>query len=106
MEKGKNKPIQTFGYPPIRLSIWKDMRKTADGRTFESLSVTLDRAYKDAQGNWQNAQSFREADLPKVEAAVRDAFVFISKRDDDKGVSDDGLLDVEEQAVAPPRGRF
>ena len=106
MENVKNKPIYTIRYPPIRLSIWKDIRKTADGKSFESLSVTLDRAYKDAQGNWQNAQSFRATDLPKVEAAVRDAFVFISRRDDDKGAAADGLLDVEEETVAASRGRM
>ena len=106
METGKKKPIKTIRYPPIRLSIWKDMRKTADGKAFESLSVTLDRAYKDAQGNWQNAQSFREADLPKVEAAVRDAFVFIARRDNDKGMSDENDLDIEEQTVAAPWGRM
>ncbi len=64
----------------VRLTLWKDTRKGSDGRVFESRTVTLDRAYKDSQGQWQNSASLRENDIPKAVVALLRAYIQIMEK--------------------------
>jgi len=78
-----NKPEKHFRFGPVRASIWRDTRQTADGKQFETASVSLDRAYKDSRGSWQNTHSLRENDIPKAILALNKAFEFITEKEDD-----------------------
>ena len=50
-------------------TIW---RNENDGKV--SLSVTLERTYKDRNGEWKKSRSFRQNDLPKALLALQQAF--------------------------------
>lgn len=76
------KPEKHFKYGGVRVSVWCDDRKGPDGRSFKSRSVSLDRAYKDADGDWKNTHSLKEGDVPKAVAALQAAFDFITKKDE------------------------
>ena len=65
---------------PVRLTLWRDTRNGPDGRVFESRTVTLDRAYKDSQGQWQNSSSLRENDIPKAVVALLKAYIQIMEK--------------------------
>jgi len=65
---------------PVRVTLWRDTRKTSDGRTFESRTVTIDRAYKDSRDVWQNTSSLRENDIPKAVVALLKAYIQIMER--------------------------
>ena len=79
-----NKPEKHIKFGGVRVTIWQDSRKSPNGQAFETRSVTVDRAYKDAQGNWKNTNSLREGDIPKAVAALNKAFVYMTeKRGDD-----------------------
>lgn len=82
-----NKPEKHFRFGAVRASVWCDVRNGPSGQPFKSWSVTLDRAYKDAQGEWQNTHSLKEADIPKAVLALERAFEFITSRNegDDAG---------------------
>jgi hypothetical protein len=80
----KNKPEKHIKFGGVRVSIWKDVRKNAGGGAFESRSVTLDRAYKDGNGQWQNTGSLRENDVPKAVAALQKAFEYMNERNDNE----------------------
>jgi hypothetical protein len=82
MEKN-NKPEKHIRFGGVRVSIWKDVRKGPSGKNFESRSVTMDRAYMDAQGKWQNTSSLKESDVPKAIAALTKAFVYMTERETD-----------------------
>ena len=81
--QGKNQPEKHIRFGGVRVSIWKDVRKNANGKSFESRSVTLDRAYKDAQGQWQNTGNLRENDIPKAVLALSKAYEKIVDRGSD-----------------------
>ncbi|HOH29869.1 MAG TPA: hypothetical protein PLL36_07825 [Candidatus Hydrogenedentes bacterium] len=82
MEK-HNKPEKHFKVGAIRVSVWCDMRKGPSGQTFASRSVTVDRAYKDATGEWKNTGSLKETDIPKAILALQKAYEFMTVKGDD-----------------------
>jgi hypothetical protein len=49
-----NKPVKQFRIGLISAAVW---RREAGGNTFHS--VTIDRSYKDEDGNWQRTNSLR-----------------------------------------------
>ena len=93
----KNKPEKQFKFGGVRVTIWKDVRKGSDGKSFETRSVTLDRAYKDASGEWKNSHSLRENDVPKAIAALQKAFIAITEREAQEMNGDS--ISVEEEFV-------
>jgi len=48
-----NKPEKHFRLGAVRASVWKGTRKGPNGREFETRSVAIDRAYRDASGEWK-----------------------------------------------------
>jgi len=83
MEKN-NKPEKHFRFGGIRASVWCDMRKGPTGQSFESRSVTIDRAYKDANGEWKHSSSLKENDVPKAVAALQKAYEFMTQKKGDE----------------------
>ena len=77
-----NTPEKHIKCGGVRISIWCNVRKGANGGNFKSRSAKLDRSYKDDSGKWQNTQSLRECDVPKAIEALRETFVFMCKKDD------------------------
>jgi hypothetical protein len=81
-----NRPAKHYRFGSVRVTLWKDARTGPSGQSFDSWSVTIDRAYKDAKGAWQNTGSLRENDLPKAMAALQKAYAYImEKGGDDEG---------------------
>ena len=78
--KQKHRPEKSYKFGSVRVSIWKGTRNTRDGRQFETSNVTIDRAYKDADGNWKNTSSLKENDIPRAIAALQAAFVYLTER--------------------------
>lgn len=59
------KPERTIRIGSISASIFANVRKTDDDETSRTIrSVTLQRSYKDDEGNWRNTANFGLADLP------------------------------------------
>ncbi len=77
-----NKPEKHIKLGGVRVTIWRDTRQNQSGQSFATRSVTLDRAYKDAQGEWKNTASLRENDLPKAVAALNKAFAYLTEKED------------------------
>jgi hypothetical protein len=78
--QGVNHPAKHFKFGAVRVTLWKDERKGPTGQGFDSWSVTIDRAYRDAKGVWQNTGSLRENDIPKAVAALEKAYAHIMER--------------------------
>ena len=77
----ENKPEVTYRAGAVSCSIWKISVKTKDGKTFDNLSVTIQRGYKDKEGNWKNTDSLKTADIPKAQLVLSKAFEFMTMKD-------------------------
>jgi hypothetical protein len=53
------KPVAKVQFFPVTAAVWKN--ETAKGAAV--YSVTIERSYKDAQGNWKSSDSLNESDL-------------------------------------------
>jgi len=91
--QGANRPAKHFRFGAVRITLWKDTRNGPTGQAFDSWSVTIDRAYKDAKGSWQNTGSLRENDIPKAVAALQKAYAFILEKggEDEEVISEENV---------------
>jgi hypothetical protein len=67
--KGKQTPtkVRVGG---VHVSIWKNENEMGMKRT----SISVQRVYRDAQGNWKNTQYLRLNDIPKLILALQKAY--------------------------------
>ncbi|MFH1590519.1 MAG: hypothetical protein ABIC95_01190 [archaeon] len=72
----KNQPEKRFLAGPISASVWVN-KVTRDGHEGEYRSVTLQRAYKDKNDQWQHTSSLRVNDLPRASLVLDKAYEFI-----------------------------
>lgn len=83
VNKGANSPEKKFSTGAISATVWKNSGVSKKGETFEFNSVTLQRRYKDKEGEWQSTNNLRLNDLPRASLVLRKAFEYLSLRDND-----------------------
>ena len=73
----------------VSLAVWANTYKSQDGEEYEQLSVTVQRSYKDQQGQWQNQAkpSWRVHDLVTLMHLLQKAHSFaLNRRTDDSSI--------------------
>ena len=73
-----NKPVKKFKAGAISATIWENQAKNSKGESIAYKSVSFDRNYMDATGQWQTTNSLRMADLPKAALVLNKAFEFLA----------------------------
>ena len=73
----KNPPEKKFTAGPISASVWLNKATRPNGEESVFKTVTLQRGYKDRNGNWQNTQTLRANDLPKAVLVLDKAYEYI-----------------------------
>ena len=73
-------PIKEFKAGAVRGAIFENQRQK-EGENFTVFSTKIERRYQDLNGKWQSTNSFRTADLPKVELISRKAYEFLSLKE-------------------------
>lgn len=68
-----NKPVKKFVVAPISVAIWEQTNEK-DGKKFTTNSLTIQRTYKDKEGNYQNTQNIRVQDVAKLQLALNEAY--------------------------------
>jgi hypothetical protein len=68
-EENKKKPVNSYKAGLINLNIWEN--ETNEGKV---KSITISRAYKDKEENWQHTSSLRISDLPKLMLLLNKAY--------------------------------
>ncbi len=81
LEMGKNLPEKRFSAGAISATVWKN-EKVFDGKETEFQSVTLQRSYKDPEGNWKKTSNLRVSDLPKAIVILQKAYEYIVMKED------------------------
>ena len=76
----KNQPEKKFVAGPISVTVWNNVTEK-NGEELSYPTITIDRNYKDKEGNWQHTNSLRAADLPKASVALTKAFEFLTLKE-------------------------
>lgn len=77
-DSAHNKPVTKFRAGAISATVWENQGKNNKGEIVSFKSVSFDRSYKDANGQWQRTTSLRTMDLPKAALVINKAYEFIS----------------------------
>lgn len=88
-----NKPVKKFQAGGVSGALWKNKTTLKNGKEIETLSVSIDRRYKDEHDEWKSSSSFRLNDVPKLMLVLSKAYDYMaSKAGENNGV-------VEEEVV-------
>ena len=71
------KPIKKFVAFPVSASVWENTIKK-DDKEIKVYNVSINKAYKDKEGNWKSTDSMGLADLPKVSLVVSEAYKYLA----------------------------
>ena len=75
------KPIQKFKAGGIQAAIWSNEAEV-NGEKFDVKSITLQRTYKDKEGEWKSTGSLKAGDLPKAMVVLGKAYEFLTLREE------------------------
>ena len=88
-------PVKKFRVGAVSCAVWQNDGK--DGSKF--FSVTMERRYKDKEGNWKSTNSLGVNDLPKAVLVLQKAFEFALLKESQDAV-------VEEKGEEPGNSEF
>ena len=74
----KNQPEKQFKVGGVCVAIWRTERTDGNGEKYDTRHVTLDRAFKETDGNWKHTGSMRVNDIPKATLALQKAFEYLT----------------------------
>jgi len=81
MSESKNMPEKRFSTGSIVATVWQNQGKGKNGEVVGYRTVSLQRRYKDKNGVWQSANSFRVNDLPRASLVLQKAFEYLVIRE-------------------------
>ena len=73
-EKMENKPERKFRAGAISATVWLNQGQNKEGEPTEYNTISIERSYKDKEGNWQSTNSLRKNDLPKASLVLQKAY--------------------------------
>jgi len=74
---GGRTPEKRFRVGGVSASVWVYVNRTRGGQEYEQKKVVLERAYRDAQGEWKHTNSYDGNDIPKAILALTKAYEYI-----------------------------
>jgi len=77
-----NKPVKQFRAGGVSAAVWSNPSVGEDGVERQFMTVTLDRRYKDKDGNWQSSDSLRANDIPKAVLVLKKAYDYVVTPDE------------------------
>ncbi|MBI2565309.1 hypothetical protein HYV79_05000 [Candidatus Woesearchaeota archaeon] len=72
----EKKPEKKYRTGAISATIWKN-QQLKDGKAFSFHSISIERSFKNKEGEWQSTNSFKATDLPKVALLVDEAYKYV-----------------------------
>jgi hypothetical protein len=79
----RNQPEKKIRAGAICATIWKNEQQK-DGKEYSFHSISLERSYKDKDGNWKHTASFRVADLPKAALVLNKAYEYLALGEEER----------------------
>ena len=101
MNETRNVPEKRFSTGVITATIWQNQGKGRNGEIVGYRTASLQRRYKDKNGIWQSANSFRVNDLPKASLVLQKAYEYLVLREQESasGTADYVDEDVIEEVI-------
>ena len=93
--ESRNVPEKKFSTGVITATVWQNQGKGRNGESVAYRTVSLQRRYKDKNGVWQSANSFRVNDLPKASLVLQKAYEYLVLRE----TQDTGVDYVDEDII-------
>lgn len=81
MDTVENKPVRRFQSGRITASVWRNVRKLDTGEDATMFSVSLDKRYRDNEGNWQGSSSLCMNEIPRAVIVLNKAYEFLAMKD-------------------------
>ncbi|MGM5485022.1 MAG: hypothetical protein ACQEP1_04080 [Nanobdellota archaeon] len=72
-----NTPEKKFVASPVSATIWKN-KSEKDGKEFSFETVSLERNFKDKNGEWKSTSNMRVNDLPKAALVLNKAYEYLN----------------------------
>ena len=82
-----NQPETRFTAGAISATVWQNASSGKDGQQMTYHTVSLQRSYKDRDGNWKHTSSMRLNDLPKARLVLSKAYEFLVLKDAESATS-------------------
>ncbi len=84
----KNQPVKKIRAGAISVTIWNNPATNKFGEHIGEegnyKTISVDRSYKDKQGQWQKTNSYRVNDLPRAMVALRKAYEYLILHEDEQ----------------------
>ena len=84
VEVKKMEPKKRFKVGGVKASIFENVHQSRAGQEFTAQQVTVDRSYKDKDGEWKSTTSFKENDVPKAILVLQKAYEYMAFTDSDE----------------------
>ena len=88
------KPVSKFKAGQVSAAIWENQVRVK-GKAVTMLKATVQRRYKDKDGNWKSSQSFSRNEIPLAIYCLQKCFEAMLGESD----SDNGNNDAEEEVI-------
>ena len=72
-----SRPIKKFRAGGVTAAVWSNPIVGEEGVEGQFMTVTLDRRYKDRDGNWQSLGLLSTYDIPKAVLVLKKAYDYI-----------------------------
>ena len=95
----KNVPEKKFSTGVITATVWQNQGKGRNGEIVGFRTVSLQRRYKDKNGAWQSANSFRVNDLPKASLVLQKAYEYVVLREAQNSASENSSSDYVNEEI-------
>lgn len=77
MAEKENQPVKKFQIGVVGVALWKNTIELKDGQKMDVLSATVDRRYKDKNGEWKSSKSIQMNDVPRAILALGKAYDYM-----------------------------
>ena len=79
-----NKPLKKFRAGQVSCALWENEITVEGGRSVQMLKATVERRYKDKNGEWKSSNSFSRNEIPLVKYCLDKALeAMIEERSSD-----------------------
>jgi len=82
-----NSPEKKIRAGAVSATVWSNEGTSKTGEKVEYKTISLERNYKDKEGNWKSTNSFRVNDLPKAKLVLDKAYEYLILKEGDTAVA-------------------
>jgi hypothetical protein len=87
-----NKPEKKFRAGAIQAAVWRNEGQDKDGQKTNFATISMERGYKDKEGNWKSTTSLRINDLPRAALALTKAYEYLVLKEQENEIIEEAVV--------------